>query len=148
MEKEEMKKRIAELEAAMREADFWADKNRAQAQIRELQDLKLRLESGSALEKGGAILSLVAGAGGDDAEDFAAMLLDMYRKYMESRGWRMRVLHENKNDRGGYRNFAMEIGDGGAYGTLKNEYGGHRLVRGYPFFPAPKPQNPFFFFAI
>src|SRR3989338_1243401 len=143
MEKEEMKKRIAELEAAMREADFWADKNRAQAQIRELQDLKLRLESGSALEKGGAILSLVAGAGGDDAEDFAAMLLDMYRKYMESRGWRMRVLHENKNDRGGYRNFAMEIGDGGAYGTLKNEYGVHRLVRISPFSATQKRHTSF-----
>ncbi|KKW18200.1 hypothetical protein A2852_02670 [Candidatus Adlerbacteria bacterium RIFCSPHIGHO2_01_FULL_54_23] len=143
MEKEEMKKRIAELEAAMREADFWADKNRAQAQIRELQDLKLRLESGSAWEKGGAILSLVAGAGGDDAEDFAAMLLDMYRKYMESRGWRMRVLHENKNDRGGYRNFAMEIGDGGAYGTLKNEYGVHRLVRISPFSATQKRHTSF-----
>jgi len=138
-----MKKRIAELEAAMREADFWADKNRAQAQIRELQDLKLRLESGSAWEKGGAILSLVAGAGGDDAEDFAAMLLDMYRKYMESRGWRMRVLHENKNDRGGYRNFAMEIGDGGAYGTLKNEYGVHRLVRISPFSATQKRHTSF-----
>src|SRR3989338_10688038 len=143
MEKDEMQKRIAEIEAAMQMADFWADKNREQTLVKELQDLKLELEGGGAWEKGGAILSLVAGAGGDDAEDFAAMLLDMYRKYMESRGWRMRVLHENKNDRGGYRNFAMEIGDGGAYGTLKNEYGVHRLVRISPFSATQKRHTSF-----
>ena len=143
MEKDEMQKRIAEIEAAMQMADFWADKNRAQTLVKELQDLKLELEGGGAWEKGGAILSLVAGAGGDDAEDFAAMLFEMYRKFAESRGWGMRVLHENKNDHGGYRNLSIEIAEKNAYGTLKNEYGVHRLVRISPFSATGKRHTSF-----
>ena len=138
-----MQKRIAEIEAAMQMADFWADKNRAQTLVKELQDLKLELEGGGAWEKGGAILSLVAGAGGDDAEDFAAMLFEMYRKFAESRGWGMRVLHENKNDHGGYRNLSIEIAEKNAYGTLKNEYGVHRLVRISPFSATGKRHTSF-----
>ncbi len=149
MEKEDIQKKIAEIEAAMQAADFWADKNKAQALIKELQDLKAQAEGGGKWERGGAILSFVAGAGGDDAEDFAAMLWRMYRIYIESRGWSVRVLHENENDHGGYRNLSVEITGkasppaGGVYGTLKNEYGVHRLVRISPFNANQKRQTSF-----
>lgn len=150
MEKEKKEERIKELEALMAAPDFWAIPEQAQAKIKELQDLKAELEGGGAWDKGGAILSVVAGAGGDDAEDFAAMLMAMYRKFAERRGWGVKTLHENQNDHGGYRNASVEIegkpstsSGQGPYGTLKNEYGVHRLVRISPFNANKKRQTSF-----
>ena len=71
----------------MQQPDFWSNPAEAQQLIKELQDLKAEAEGGSAYDRGGAILSMVAGAGGDDAEDFAQMLFEMYRKFFEKRGW-------------------------------------------------------------
>lgn len=134
----------------MQQADFWQKPDAAQALIKELHDLKTEAEGGSSYDRGPAILTLVAGAGGDDAEDFAHMLLEMYRKYTAKRGWGMRVLHANENDHNGYRNVSVEVdgkpstGSGqGAYGTLKNEYGVHRLVRISPFNANQKRQTSF-----
>ncbi len=143
MEKEEIEKRIEEIEALMIAPDFWSDKIHAQNLIKELQDLKVEADGVGAYDKGGAVLSIVAGAGGDDAEDFAGMLYSMYRKFLESRGWGYRMLHENKNDNGGYRNLSLEIPDKGAFGVLKNEYGVHRLVRQSPFNASQKRQTSF-----
>ena len=117
----------------MQAPDFWSNPTEAQLLIKELQDLKAEAEGGSAYDRGGAILSIVAGAGGDDAEDFAAMLFSMYRKYIEKRGWGVKVLHENQNDHGGFRNLSLEVEGKGVYGLLKSEYGVHRLVRISPF---------------
>ncbi len=133
MTKEEIEVRIKELEAAMEAPDFWSVPEKAQVMIRELQDLKAEAEGGSKYDTGNAVLSIVAGAGGDDAEDFAHLLFEMYRKYIERRGWGLRVLHKNENDHGGFRNLSVEIEGKRAYGTLKNEYGVHRLVRISPF---------------
>jgi len=143
VEKEQIQERIREIEAAMQQPDFWSDKNDAQALIQELQNLKAEAEGGSAWDRGSAILGLVAGAGGDDAEDFAFMLKEMYRKFAEKRSWGMRVLHENQNDHGGYRNMSIEVDGKGVYGTLKNEYGVHRLVRQSPFNANQKRQTSF-----
>ncbi len=115
----------------------------AQQLIKELQDLKAQAEGGSAWERGGTILSFVAGAGGDDAEDFARMLLEMYRKFAEDKGWGWRVLHTTENDQGGYRNVSVEVTGKNVYGTLKNEYGVHRLVRISPFNALKKRQTSF-----
>jgi peptide chain release factor 2 len=131
--KEDIETRIREIEGLTYEADFWADSQKAQKLIEEMNDLKAELEGGGKYDKLPAILSIVAGAGGDDAEDFAAMLFTMYRKYAESRGWGMTLLHENQNDHGGYRNLSVEIDAKGAYGTLRGETGVHRLVRISPF---------------
>src|SRR3989344_2435539 len=141
--KEELEIRIKELEAAMEAPDFWAMPQRAQAMIKELQDLKAEAEGGNKYDMGSAVLSFVAGAGGDDAEDFAHMLFEMYRKYTESRGWGMHILHKNENDHGGYRNLSVEVEGKKVYGTLKNEYGVHRLVRISPFNASAKSQTSF-----
>jgi peptide chain release factor 2 len=138
MNEDPIDQKIQELEALMTEPDFWADKNRAQAVIKEIQDLKTQKEGGGKYDKGGAILTIFSGAGGDDAEDFSAILFNMYRKYIESKGWSWTLIHENKNDHGGFRNITIEIdpsgsGQVGVYGTLKNESGVHRLVRISPF---------------
>lgn len=133
MEKEVIQKQITDIETAMAQADFWSDKVKAQAIIRELQVLKDQLEGVGKYDKGNAVVTLFAGAGGDDAEDFASMLLHMYMKFIENKGWGISFLHENKNDNGGYRNVTFLIEGKGVYGTLKNESGVHRLVRVSPF---------------
>jgi peptide chain release factor 2 len=78
-------------------------------------------------------MTIFSGAGGDDAEDFSGMLMRMYKKYCDKKGWGISVLHQNDNDHGGYRNITVEISGKNAYGTLKHESGVHRLVRISPF---------------
>ncbi len=141
--KEEIVLHIQEIEAAMQQANFWSNPAEAQALIKELHDLKTLAEDGNTYDKGNAVVTFVAGAGGDDAEDFAHMLFEMYRKYIEKRAWSWRVLHKNENDHGGYRNLSIEVEGTHAYGTLKGEYGVHRLVRISPFNANKKRQTSF-----
>lgn len=130
---DKIKERIAELEAQMALPDFWQNKDRAQATIKELQELRERLSGGDKYDKGDAVMTIFSGAGGDDAEDFSRMLYEMYGKYIEKKGWSSYLIHKNENDHGGYRNITIEIKGKNAYGTLKNESGVHRLVRISPF---------------
>lgn len=134
--------RLAELEALMASPDFWADKDEAQRVLREYQALK-EGGSGDPHDRGDATLAVLAGAGGDDAEDFARMLRRMYEGYAAERGWQSRELHANENDQGGYRNVLLEIRGAGAYGRLKHEAGVHRLVRQSPFNANAKRQTSF-----
>ncbi|PIS43226.1 peptide chain release factor 2 [Candidatus Kaiserbacteria bacterium CG08_land_8_20_14_0_20_50_21] len=138
----ENKKRLAELEAMMVSPDFWADKEQAQKLVQEYQVLK-ESGGGDSHDAGNATLAILAGAGGDDAEDFARMLRRMYEGYAASRGWRVRELHANENDQGGYRNLTLEISGSGVYGRLKHEAGVHRLVRQSPFNANAKRQTSF-----
>lgn len=117
----------------MGSADFWNDKDIAQATIRELENLKAELTGVGKYDKGDAHMTIFSGAGGDDAEDFSRILLEMYLKYFDKKGFSYQVLHKNDNDHGGYRNITLEVSGNGAYGTLKNESGVHRLVRISPF---------------
>jgi len=128
----EIKTQIDEIEKAMVEPDFWTDAEKAKLMMRELQDLKQELISSdhSSLD---AIITIIAGAGGDDAEDFAGMLFNMYRKYADKRNWSLTLLHDHPNTIGGYKSVMFEIKGKGVYGTLKNESGVHRLVRVSPF---------------
>ncbi len=142
-QKENILVKIQELENLMAEGDFWADKDRAQATIKELQNLKDSLEGIGKYDKGDAILSILSGAGGDDAEDFSSILVRMYRRYAEGKGWGWSVVHSNENDHGGYRNITVEISGKNVYGTLKNESGVHRLVRVSPFNSAQKRHTSF-----
>lgn len=134
--------RLAELEAMMASPDFWADKDMAQGLVREYQSLK-EGGSGDPHDAGDATLAVLAGAGGDDAEDFAHLLRRMYEGYAARQGWRVRELHANENDKGGYRNVLLEISGVGAYGRLKHEAGVHRLVRISPFNANAKRQTSF-----
>lgn len=133
MDKDALDAKIAALEAEMAGPNFWTDKTAAQAKIKELQDLKAERDGKGQYDKGSAVMTLFAGAGGDDAEDFAAMLLTMYQKFAAKRGFGLTLVHENQNDHGGYRNVTVQIDGPGAYGILKGESGVHRLVRVSPF---------------
>lgn len=133
MEEHPNAQRIKEIEDAMMAPDFWVNKDQAQALIKELQELKTVAEGGGKYDKANAVMTIFSGAGGDDSEDFSAMLLRMYFKYFERRGWGYEVIHANENDHGGYRNITLEINGKASYGELKGESGVHRLVRISPF---------------
>ena len=143
MQKPDIEKRIAEIEVAMGEADFWTNKDKAQAILKEYQDLKAKLAGGSSYDKGSAIITIVSGAGGDDAEDFSRMLFEMYGKYAAGRGWASVLLSSNENSMGGFRSVSFEVNGVGAYGALSREAGVHRLVRMSPFNAAGKRQTSF-----
>ena len=143
MQKEAIEARIQEIETVMGAADFWTDKEGARNILKEYQELKAKLAGAGAYDKGNAILSIVSGAGGDDAEDFSRMLFEMYGKYALSRGWKTALLSSNQNSMGGYRSVSFEVNGAGAYGALKHEAGVHRLVRMSPFNAAGKRQTSF-----
>jgi peptide chain release factor 2 len=135
--------RIQEIETAMLEGDFWQNPQQAQAMIKELQDLKAAASGKGKYDRGPAVMSIVAGAGGDDAEDFARMLVEMYQRFCEARNWSFFVVDSNANDHNGYRNITIEISGKDAYGTLRHESGVHRLVRISPFNSNGKRQTSF-----
>ena len=148
--KQAIEERIRDIERMMGEADFWSDKDRAQATLKEYQDLKAKLSGGASFDKGGAIVSIISGAGGDDAEDFSRILFEMYSKYAASQGWKCALLASNQNSMGGFRSISFEVagpstgsGQAGPYGNLKHEAGVHRLVRMSPFNAAGKRQTSF-----
>ena len=96
---------------------------------------KLRLEL---LLKGpydgqNAVLSLHAGAGGTEAQDWVSMLFRMYSRYCEKQGWAVKVLDQLDGDEAGIKSVTFEVDGENAYGYLKAEAGVHRLVRISPF---------------
>ncbi|MBU1178963.1 PCRF domain-containing protein [Patescibacteria group bacterium] len=127
------KQKLEELEAQLQNPDFWADKEKAQETLKEIREIKVKLSSLNKYDKGDAVVSIYAGAGGEDAEDWARMLFDMYQKFSVQKGWSAKILHEHKNDYSGLRNVTFEILGSNVYGQLKGEMGVHRLVRVSPF---------------
>ena len=127
----------------MQEAGFWNDPGNAQRMIKEMKDLEALAEGGSRYDKGSAIVSILAGAGGDDAEDFAGILFRMYQGYAGKKGWGVSFIDDNENDHGGFRTVTFEVAGKGAYGRLKHEAGVHRLVRISPFNANSKRQTSF-----
>lgn len=80
-----------------------------------------------------AILSLHAGAGGTEAQDWAQMLMRMYTRWAERHGYTVKVLDYLDGDEAGIKNVTMAISGDNAYGYLRTEKGVHRLVRISPF---------------
>ncbi len=79
------------------------------------------------------ILALHAGTGGVDAMDWTGMLLRMYLRFSEKRGWRVTVLDESRGQEAGYKSALLRVEGAYAYGYLKSEAGVHRLVRISPY---------------
>lgn len=95
--------------------------------------LKFELVMNGPHDKSDVILSIHAGAGGTDAQDWAQMLLRMYVRWAESHRYMTKILDESAGDEAGIKSVSLEIDGSFLYGKLQGEHGVHRLVRLSPF---------------
>ena len=142
----------------MQNPNLWKDKEKAVKVTKELSELQQEVSEFEAIkteedlrkiemrvflsgeyDKNNAILLITAGAGGQDAQDWAAMLLRMYERYCQRKGYKAAVLHQSFGEGGGpegrigIKSATLEIKGPFAYGFFKKETGVHRLVRISPF---------------
>ena len=94
-------------------------------------------------DKNCAIITVNAGAGGTDAQDWASMILRMYLRYAEKRGWNTELLEKSDGEEAGIKSATIKVEGKYAYGYLKAEKGVHRLVRISPFNANGKRQTSF-----
>lgn len=101
--------------------------------VEKFVDLKDELKLSGEYDDSAVILSIHAGAGGADAQDWAQMLLRMYVRFAEKKHWKVTTIDESASEEGGIKSVTLEIDGDFAYGKLKSEHGVHRLVRLSPF---------------
>ena len=90
-----------------------------------------------------AFLEVNAGAGGTEAQDWAEMLLRMYTRWAEQRGYKLTLIEESEGEQAGLKSATIQVSGPNAYGWLKTEAGVHRLVRISPFDAAARRQTSF-----
>jgi len=98
-----------------------------------LGDFELRILLSGENDRGNALMNIHPGAGGTESQDWAEMLLRLYRKYLERSGFSYHLLDLQPGDEAGIKNATLEIAGEYAYGKMKAESGIHRLVRISPF---------------
>lgn len=130
---EELEKQLEELRDKMNQPDFWEDKPAAKEVVAKYEKLKKKKQYVGSFNDRNAVLSIISGAGGLDAEDFTAKLLEMYGAYGKRQGWKLSLVHKQENDHGGLKNVTVDVDGDGVYGKLRHESGVHRLVRKSPF---------------
>jgi len=141
-----LEQRMADaLELAELEDEGLAEELTAEAENLEkhLGRLEFRLLLSGPYNRGSAFLALHAGAGGTDAQDFAEMLLRMYLRWAESRGYRAEVVDRLPGEEAGIKRATIAISGPYAYGYLRAERGVHRLVRLSPFDAAHRRHTSF-----
>ncbi|OGG02489.1 peptide chain release factor 2 [Candidatus Gottesmanbacteria bacterium RBG_16_37_8] len=159
---DEKKARIKEIERLSSDPKFWQNRQDSAVVMKELSqlvkqvksvgDLKKLLDEGKTAESErafeklefelyfsgphdtkGAILSIHAGQGGTEAMDWAQMLLRMYLRFIEKKGWQADIFDTIPGDEAGIKSVTVNIAEYLSYGFLKSESGVHRLVRQSPF---------------
>ncbi len=120
---------LAEEDAAL-QAELEAEVDRVGER---LDDLELEMAFTSEYDSRSAIMALHAGAGGTESQDWTDMLLRMYLRWAERRGYKAEVLDTSPGEEAGLKSATVEIKGDFAYGYLRSEHGVHRLVRLSPF---------------
>ena len=100
---------------------------------RQLNDFEKLTFLNKEYDKENAFVSIFAGAGGVDAQDWTEMLLRMYLRFAEKKGWPAQIIDHSKGTEAGMKSVTIEVKGRYAYGFLKGEAGVHRLVRISPF---------------
>jgi peptide chain release factor 2 len=118
------------IDDASMEADLAEQATQVEAEFTALKD---ELKLAGPYDDYDTIVSLYAGAGGTDAQDWASMLMRMYVRWAEKSGLTVTTIEESAGDEAGIKSTTLEISGPFAYGKLKGEHGVHRLVRLSPF---------------
>jgi peptide chain release factor 2 len=96
-------------------------------------DLEFRRMFANPMDPNSAFVDIQAGSGGTEAQDWASMLLRMYIRYCERKGYRVEILEESPGEVAGIKSASIKVDGDYAYGYLRTETGVHRLVRKSPF---------------
>lgn len=121
---------LAKLSDRSMEAELKSNFNKLQSRFDSLRE---ELKFSGPYDDHDAIISLHAGAGGTDAQDWTQILLRMYTRFFENNRWKTTVVDESAGDEAGLKSVTLEVEGPFAYGKLKGEHGVHRLVRLSPF---------------
>ncbi len=154
--------KIREIEAQSMDQDFWKDNELATRKMKEMASLQKELDDAKKLQeyidsettvgledllsemeiyfylsgtydKNNSIMTIHAGQGGADAMDWASMLMRMYSRYFERKGWTYEVVDEALGEEAGIKSVTFSVSGEYSYGRLRGEQGTHRLVRLSPF---------------
>ena len=98
-----------------------------------VEDLEFRRMFSHPMDPNPCFVDIQAGSGGTEAQDWASMMLRMYLRYCERRGWSVEVLEESPGEVAGIKSASIKVDGDYAFGYLRTETGVHRLVRKSPF---------------
>lgn len=147
---ERLESGFAEVEDLIEIAEELGDEDEADSIVEQFnqleqdcEELKLKALLTGEYDANNAIISIHAGTGGVDAMDWAQMLMRMYTRWAEKKGYKVSVVDLQDDTEAGIKSATMMIRGENAYGYLKNEKGVHRLVRISPFNAAGKRQTSF-----
>ena len=132
------------LELSRDDADMLGEAEALEASLRQLIEAsELRMMLSGELDQTNAIVAIAPGAGGTESCDWAAMLLRMYLRYCESKGWATEMIDYQDGDEAGVKGATFIVSAPYAYGYLRAEAGVHRLVRISPFDAAKRRHTSF-----